>query len=74
MIEYPTLEEAKAAIEGANGKQLLEQTLKVDFAFVRPPVNKNQAGPKTGRKSNRQRSRSPGEKRGGRDDDEDAED
>ena len=29
--------EAKAAIEGADGKKLLDQTISVDFAFVRPP-------------------------------------
>ncbi|KAK5016887.1 RNA-binding protein 8A, partial [Cryomyces antarcticus] len=33
LIEYPTLSEAKAAIEGANGVQLLEHTISVDFAF-----------------------------------------
>ena len=70
LIEYPTLEEAKAAIEGANGKQLMEQTLKVDFAFVRPPPTKTQVGPKGGRKGGRQRSRSPGERRERRDEDE----
>lgn len=71
MIEYPTHSEAKAAIEGANGEQLLEQTVSVDFAFVRPPPNKGQSGPKGGRKGGRQRSRSPGERRGGHDDEED---
>ncbi|KAI7158822.1 hypothetical protein KC349_g4623 [Hortaea werneckii] len=34
LIEYPTLSEAKAAIEGANGEKLLEQTISVDFAFT----------------------------------------
>ncbi|CAK4033683.1 RNA-binding 8A [Lecanosticta acicola] len=71
LIEYPTLSEARAAIEGANGQQLLEQTVSVDFAFVRPPPSKSQSGPKGGRKGGRQRSRSPGERRGGQDDDED---
>lgn len=64
LIEYPTLSEAKAAIEGANGEKLLEQTIGVDFAFVRPPPTKGQSGPKSGRKGGRQRSRSPGERRG----------
>jgi RNA-binding protein 8A len=63
LIEYPTLDEAKAAVEGANGEKLLEQTIGVDFAFVRPPPVKGQ-GPKGGRKGGRQRSRSPGERRG----------
>lgn len=61
LIEYPTLDEAKEAIAGANGQQLLEQTIGVDFAFVRPPPNKNSGGAsRGGRKSDRRRSRSPG--------------
>ncbi|KAF2503202.1 RNA-binding domain-containing protein [Lophium mytilinum] len=74
LIEYPTLAEAKAAIEGANGEKLLDQTLAVDFAFVRPPPGKGQAG-KGGRGGaarggggGRARSRSPGEARDDRDD------
>ncbi|KAK6399878.1 RNA-binding protein 8A [Oleoguttula sp. CCFEE 5521] len=63
LIEYPTLAEAKAAIEGANGEKLLEQTVNVDFAFVRPPPSKNAAGPRGGKKPDRRRSRSPGTKR-----------
>ena len=62
LIEYPTMDEAKAAIEGANGEKLLEQTVGVDFAFVRPPPAKGQAG-KGGRKGGRQRSASPGARR-----------
>ncbi|KAI0391469.1 putative RNA-binding protein 8A [Xylariaceae sp. FL0594] len=37
LIEYPTLQEARAAIDGAHGTKLLDQTISVDFAFVRPP-------------------------------------
>ncbi|KAI0474083.1 hypothetical protein GGR56DRAFT_676515 [Xylariaceae sp. FL0804] len=37
LIEYPTLQEARAAIDGAHGTKLLDQTIGVDFAFVRPP-------------------------------------
>ncbi|KAK5165800.1 uncharacterized protein LTR77_008723 [Saxophila tyrrhenica] len=73
LIEYPTMSEAKAAIEGANGEQLLEQTIGVDFAFVRPPPSKGQAGGKGGRKAGRRRSRSPGAKRGVEDEDDEAE-
>ncbi|RMZ04254.1 hypothetical protein D0862_05370 [Hortaea werneckii] len=62
LIEYPTLSEAKAAIEGANGEKLLEQTISVDFAFVRPPPSK-QAGGGSGRSKGRARSRSPGQRR-----------
>ncbi|KAK1755089.1 RNA-binding domain-containing protein [Echria macrotheca] len=43
LIEYPTLEEARAAIDGADGTKLLEQTVSVDFAFVRPPPGKRGA-------------------------------
>lgn len=63
LIEYSTLDDAKAAIKGANGQQLLEQEITVDFAFVRPPPS----GPKRGREGERRgagrgrgRSRSPG--------------
>ena len=63
LIEYPTLSEAKAAIEGANGEKLLEQTIGADFAFVRPPPTKGQSGGRGGRKGGRQRSRSPGARR-----------
>lgn len=67
LIEFSTLSEAKAAIEGANGTKLLDQTISVDFAFVRPPPSKggNQtrggAGARGGK--SRQRSRSPDMKR-----------
>ncbi|KAK5992447.1 RNA-binding protein Y14 [Cladobotryum mycophilum] len=37
LIEYATLEEARAAIDGAHDTKLLDQTVTVDFAFVRPP-------------------------------------
>ncbi|KXH65065.1 RNA recognition domain-containing protein [Colletotrichum salicis] len=37
LIEYATLTEARAAIDGAHQAKLLEQTVYVDFAFVRPP-------------------------------------
>ncbi len=40
MIEYPTLKEARAAIDGAHQTKLLDQTVQVDFAFVRPPPSK----------------------------------
>ncbi|KAF7190489.1 RNA-binding protein 8A [Pseudocercospora fuligena] len=70
LIEYPTVQEAKAAIEGANGELLLEQTIHVDYAFVRPPPTKNNSAPKGGRKGGRDRSASPGARRR-RDDDDD---
>lgn len=73
LIEYPTLAEAKAAIEGANGQKLLDQTIAVDFAFVRPPPGKGQQarggrGGGAARGAGRARSRSPGEARDDRDD------
>jgi RNA-binding protein 8A len=72
LIEYPTLTEAKAAIDGAHGEKLLEQEIGVDFAFVRPPPSKN-AGARGGRKPERRRSRSPGARRVEKDEDEDVE-
>jgi RNA-binding protein 8A len=76
LIEFPTLDEAKAAVEGVNDTKLLDQTISVDFAFVRPPptkANNNQSrgAPARGGKS-RNRSRSPGAARKD-DDDEDIE-
>lgn len=66
MIEYPTLSEAKAAVQGANGTKLLDQTLGVDYAFVRPPPakggkagNTTNANKDSGRIGNKPRSRSP---------------
>ncbi|KAK4231236.1 hypothetical protein QBC38DRAFT_408423 [Podospora fimiseda] len=46
LIEYTTLEEARAAIDGAHNTELLDQNVQVDFAFVRPPPGKgnNNAG------------------------------
>ena len=64
LIEYPTLEEANAAIQGANGKELLEQNVGVDFAFVRPPPSTKGSGgrdrDRRGGGRGRGRSRSPG--------------
>ena len=54
------MDEAKEAINGANGQQLLEQTISVDYAFVRPPPSKNTTAARAGRKADRRRSRSPG--------------
>ncbi|KAJ8607392.1 hypothetical protein MRB53_040338 [Persea americana] len=64
LIEYPTLNEARAAIDGANGTKLLDQTISVDFAFVRPPpkTDSREIGGKAGRgggKVGRGRSGSP---------------
>ncbi|CBX91224.1 hypothetical protein IAQ61_010578 [Plenodomus lingam] len=65
LIEFPTMDEAKAAIKGANGQELLEQKITVDFAFVRPPpAAKSRARDhdrrQSGRGAGRARSRSPG--------------
>ena len=61
LVEYPTQKEAKAAIEGANGTKLLDQTIGVDFAFVRPPPPKKgeQGRGAKGGKGGKPRSRSP---------------
>ncbi len=70
LVEYPTVANAKAAIDGANGTKLLDQTISVDFAFVRPPPkegNKGQGrGGGKGAKGGRGRSKSP-EGEGGKD-------
>ncbi|PQE22589.1 hypothetical protein CJF31_00001507 [Rutstroemia sp. NJR-2017a BVV2] len=68
LIEYPTLDEARAAIDGAHNTKLLDQTIEVDFAFVRPPP-----GAKGGRGGGRapakgrarSRTRSPSGRDGG---------
>ncbi|KAL6242505.1 hypothetical protein RBB50_010645 [Rhinocladiella similis] len=44
LIEYPTQVEAAAAIKALNGAKLLDQTISVDYAFVRPPPKDNKAG------------------------------
>lgn len=61
MIEYSTLPEASEAIKNLNGTKLLDQTLSVDYAFVRPPPSsKGKGGAKGGRGgASRGRSRSP---------------
>ncbi|KAJ6138111.1 Nucleotide-binding alpha-beta plait [Penicillium samsonianum] len=59
LIEYSTLPEASEAIQNLNGYKLLDQTLHVDYAFVRPPPSgKNKNGGPKGR-ATRNRSRSP---------------
>ncbi|KAG9235599.1 putative RNA-binding protein 8A [Amylocarpus encephaloides] len=63
LIEYPTLDEARAAIDGAHETKLLEQTIEVDFAFVRPPPGKGRGRPPTKGRA-RSRSRSPARKEG----------
>jgi RNA-binding protein 8A len=50
--------DAQAAIDGASGTPLLEQTVQCDFAFVRPAPS----GPKKGRGA-RGRSASPGRRK-----------
>ncbi|GKT64715.1 RNA-binding protein 8a [Colletotrichum tofieldiae] len=64
LIEYATLAEARAAIDSAHETKLLDQTVYVDFAFVRPPPgskggNNNRGGAGAGaRPQNRGRGRS----------------
>ncbi|KAF8141913.1 Y14 protein [Boletus edulis] len=56
LVEYETMADAQAAIDGASGTPLLEQTIQCDYAFVRPPPS----GPKKGRgREPRGRSASP---------------
>ena len=67
LIEYSTVSEADEAVKSLNGSKLLDQTINVDYAFVRPPPSgKGKGGaPKggrggRGRSRSRERSRSPG--------------
>ncbi|KAL3474233.1 hypothetical protein BJX99DRAFT_260654 [Aspergillus californicus] len=66
LIEYSTLPEATEAIKELNGSKLLDQTIEVDYAFVRPPpAPKGKSGGRGGRggrnrSRSRERSRSPG--------------
>lgn len=66
LIEYSTLSEARKAIDGAHNTKLLDQTISVDFAFVRPPPRDGKGGKGgSGRgggapKAGRARSKSPG--------------
>ncbi|PBP20767.1 RNA-binding domain-containing protein [Diplocarpon rosae] len=59
LIEYPTLDEARKAIDGAHNTKLLDQTIEVDFAFVRPPPGKAKGGRAPAKGRARSRSRSP---------------
>ncbi|EPS41836.1 hypothetical protein H072_4212 [Dactylellina haptotyla CBS 200.50] len=74
LAEYSTREEAQEAIEGINGKKLLDQTVSADWAFVRPQggaggaANGGGGRGRGGRGSaggRRQRSTSPGKAEGG---------
>ncbi|GIJ82801.1 RNA-binding protein 8A [Aspergillus pseudoviridinutans] len=59
LIEYSTLPEASEAIKALDGAKLLDQTIHVDYAFVRPPPsNKGKGGPPKGGRGGRGRSRS----------------
>ncbi|OKO90861.1 RNA-binding protein 8A [Penicillium subrubescens] len=62
LIEFSTLPEASEAIKNLNGSKLLDQTLSVDYAFVRPPPSskgKNQGQKNIRGAAARGRSRSP---------------
>ncbi|KAI0151656.1 RNA-binding domain-containing protein [Xylariaceae sp. FL1272] len=60
LVEYQTLHEARAAIDGAHDTKLLDQTIYVDFAFVRPPPGKGRGARQSHRGGRgRSRSRSP---------------
>ncbi|KAI5478908.1 hypothetical protein MNV49_004429 [Pseudohyphozyma bogoriensis] len=60
LVEYETKEQAQAAIAGANGSEILEQKITVDFAFAQgPPGGKTGGG---ARRNARGRSASPGRK------------
>ncbi|WYZ44156.1 hypothetical protein EsH8_VII_000592 [Colletotrichum jinshuiense] len=58
LIEYATLSEARAAIDTAHETKLLDQTVYVDFAFVRPPPGGKGGNRGGARPQNRGRGRS----------------
>ena len=59
LIEYATQVEARAAIKALDGTKFLEQTIGVDYAFVRPPPkDKGRGGGGGGRRGGKARSRS----------------
>ena len=64
-MEFPTQKEARAAIEGANETKLLDQTIGVEYAFVRPPPKEGKGARAGGGggKGRRGRSRSPEEEK-----------
>ncbi|KAI0410002.1 hypothetical protein F4802DRAFT_10319 [Xylaria palmicola] len=66
LIEFPTLQEARAAIDGAHETKLLDQTIYVDFAFVRPPPGKGGRANRQSHRGGRGRSRSRSPEGGGR--------
>ncbi|CAD6505246.1 BgTH12-00738 [Blumeria graminis f. sp. triticale] len=59
LIEYATLDEARAAIDGAQNTKLLDQVIDIDFAFVRPPPGKSRGNRPFTKTRARSRSRSP---------------
>lgn len=69
LIEYSTLDEAREAIAQTNNTKLIDQTIYVDFAFVRPPPghnNANRGGGGAGGGFSRRGGGSGGGDRGGR--------
>ncbi|KAF2859391.1 hypothetical protein K470DRAFT_265263 [Piedraia hortae CBS 480.64] len=69
-VEYSTLDEAQAAVEGVRGTKMGDNIIGVDFVFVRPPPGKVLARSRSGFGKDRRRggrSASPeGRTRGGR--------
>ena len=51
LVEYQTFKEAKEALEGLNGQDLLGHTLHVDWAFVKGPLRKRGIGNSSSRKT-----------------------
>jgi RNA-binding protein 8A len=60
LVEYETFKEAKTAIDATNSTKFYDQTIHVDFAFVRPPGVSDRDGgrDRRGRQSGRGKRRS----------------
>lgn len=56
LIEYETKKEAQAAIDNQNGKQLLTQTISVNWAFSSGPLHRRNVRRRSPRGGNRSRS------------------